>query len=106
MSLILFQRYLIMLKCWAKDPDRRPAFAELVIILSSSLSSKAGYLDFAGLSNHTISPLTLEPRLSVQCILDQDRTAGRSMEALWSAKTRFLSQNLYTSHSLDALQTL
>ena len=50
-----------MLKCWAKSPTERPAFVDLVGILSTSLDFKAGYLDVTAFSGHQPSIVTSQP---------------------------------------------
>ena len=40
-------RYEIMLKCWQTDPDERPSFSTLVVLVSTDLEHQAGYLDFS-----------------------------------------------------------
>ena len=50
-----------MLKCWARIPDERPTFVDLVGILSTSLDSKAGYLNVTAFSGHRCSILTPKP---------------------------------------------
>ena len=35
----------IMLKCWEKDPNERPTFAQVVIEIEMLLSNSVGYLD-------------------------------------------------------------
>ena len=44
---ILHFSYAIVCECWAKNPDNRPHFHELVTTFSGSLESIAGYLDFS-----------------------------------------------------------
>ena len=36
-----------MLKCWQADPDERPSFSTLVVLVSTDLERHAGYLDFS-----------------------------------------------------------
>ena len=40
-------RYEIMLKCWQADPDERPSFSTVVVLVSTDLERQAGYLDFS-----------------------------------------------------------
>ena len=35
----------IMLKCWERDPNERPTFAQVVIEIETLLSNSVGYLD-------------------------------------------------------------
>ena len=34
-----------MLKCWERDPNERPTFAQVVIEIETLLSNSVGYLD-------------------------------------------------------------
>lgn len=61
-----------MLKCWAKLPAQRPTFSELVNTLSSSLSSKAGYLDVStALNEHRCSIFTPRPERRVSALAER-----------------------------------
>lgn len=42
--------YDVIMKCWEELPDKRPSFAELVVLLSTLLEEIAGYLDFSVLN--------------------------------------------------------
>ena len=37
-------RYVVMQRCWSKDPEKRPPFSEIMKILSCALEDMAGYL--------------------------------------------------------------
>ena len=45
--LFLTYRYDIMLKCWQANPDERPPFSTLVVLVSTDLERQAGYLEFS-----------------------------------------------------------
>ena len=84
-----------MLKCWARVPDERPAFAELVDILSSSLDSKAGYLNVAAFSEHQCS----KPEHEVPVQSNQELSTAFSVGAhQMRSSPRKSLQNLYTDN--------
>lgn len=64
-------RYSLMTSCWAKDPENRPSFSDIVTIISNYTEAIAGYLDINfnpfESSNITVSnaaaavPITSDP---------------------------------------------
>ena len=65
-----------MLKCWQVNPDERPPFSTLVVLVSTDLERQAGYLDFsfpADASPTPPSPTLPSPPLIVVTQLDNDQ---------------------------------
>ena len=76
-----------MLKCWDKSPAKRSTFSEIVADLSSSLGTRAGYLDVGGITRKLKVP-DQGSRLKL----------SSSSETVWQKPLASKSslQNLYT----------
>ncbi len=85
-----------MLKCWVRTPTERPEFVDLVGILSSSLDSKAGYLDVTAFSGHQSSIVTPKQKKPVPHSLGSNRESSASLGIQGVRSTlRQSLQNLY-----------
>ena len=56
-----------MLHCWKEEPKERPDFSKLVITISLTLESAAGYMDFSmNIKNEHLVAAEVEVKTSVQ----------------------------------------
>ena len=54
-----------MLKCWQANPDERPPFSTLVVLVSTDLERQADYLDFSCSADAFLPKDSKEKRLAV-----------------------------------------
>lgn len=87
-----------MLKCWAKSPERRPTFSELVTVLSSSLDAKAGYFDVGGLGDGKSKTFLTRSENSLSRLHLQEDQVVAEKEICQINSTHNSSLNVYTEN--------